>query len=183
MKKPLFILIIIVCSALFFALSYRGIVYMQEKVAASEKVSATPVYKINVVDVADTPPDDVEALLDDYEYGTIDYSQYFDDVEPTVEVKEQDVSQNEISDENDIVEDIVSEDNEVKDESEFIIMTVQLGKGTLNLRQSPNKDSKVIYDLENNSKVKVYPDSLTDGFYKIYVDDDTIGWASATYIK
>ena len=187
MKKPIFIIIIIVFSALFFALSYRGIVYMGEKVKASEKPSEASVYKVTVVDVADTVPEDVEEVIDDYEYGAIDYSQYYDDIEPTgstEDVIDETGEECQTVDAGDSTEAAQQPDEaELEDNDEFIIMTVQVGKGTLNLRQLPNKDAKIIYSLKNNSEVKVYPDSLTDGFYKIYVDDDTIGWASATYIK
>lgn len=92
-----------------------------------------------------------------------------------------------IADENP-VEEMDSELVEPKNEEDESVSTkVLLGVVTkcrrLNVREEPNKDSKILTAIDIGKSVTIYSDESTDGWYRVSIEDNVKGYCMKEYIS
>ncbi len=171
MKKYIVIIVLMFLSVGLFVGFYKGIDYAEKQSKGIEVEKPKPVYQVNsvnILNVTDSMVNDKTIKEEASEpLGSTATEPYTSD-----EVLEQESEQQEPE-----IDEATSDDI-----PGLIHMTVSDSAKILNIRSAPNTESRIVKSMKSGEEVWVYEDSMTDGFYRIYSEDDKEMWAYSLFL-
>ena len=158
-------------SVVLFVGFYKGIDYAEKQSKEIEVEKPKPVYQVNSVNILNV----TDSMVSDKtikEEAPEPLSPAVSEPYTSDEVLEQESEQQEPE-----IDEATSDDI-----PGLIHMTVSDSAKILNIRSAPNTESRIVKSMKSGEEVWIYEDSMTDGFYRIYSEDDKEMWAYSLFL-